>query len=123
MGESVVGRVRVNQTTDGTPLGGESRFDTTPAPTVAGNGDLAFHRDTQGVEHFIVCRQAVVDINHITCDIAVGGVSVVGGKHVLALRVRIGGKGRLSKLELVLLRAEERHLALLGSRKQDFIIV
>ena len=58
----------------------------------------AFHRDAHPVEHLVVLRAAVVDVDQPPGDVAVGRIGVVGRELFgLLVRGRVGGDGRFDQ--------------------------
>ena len=82
---TVVAWVREDQAADRAVLGRHLGFDPPPRLSVTRDHDLAPHADPQAVEHPVVRRHAVIHIDQLAGDLAVGGVRVEGGELLVFL--------------------------------------
>ena len=73
-------RIRINEAADGPVLGGNFGFDTAPGCAIASQHDLALDVDAQFLQLAIVVRQAIVHIDQLAGDIAIGRVGVIDGQ-------------------------------------------
>ncbi len=98
MNVAVVGGIGINEAADGAMLGGNLGLDAAPGIPVARDYDCALDGDAHAVEFFVVIRDAVVDVNQRSGDVAVGGVGVIGGQ-LFGLLVGSGIDGQHRFLE------------------------
>ena len=99
-------------------LVGDLWFDAAPALAVARDDDLAFDVDPELGELFVVVRHAVVDVDEVGRDVAVGGVSVERRQLSLICRVFIDVDRRFFQFRRVVLRTDELDEALGRIRHQ-----
>jgi len=85
-GVAVIGRVRVDQATDGAMLGGDFRFDAAPRIAVSREDDRALDRNAAAIEIVIVLRPAVVDVDDWPGHIAIDRVGVERRQLLVLLR-------------------------------------
>src|SRR4030095_10646239 len=75
---AVVFGIGINKTADGAVFGSDLWLDAPPASAIARDDDLALNVYAELAEFIVVGRHPVVDINQLTCHIAVDRVCVVG---------------------------------------------
>src|SRR6185437_17085256 len=92
---AVLLRVGVDDATDGPVLLRELGFQAAPAFAIAGDDDLALDIDAVTRENLVIIGHAVVDVDEIARDIAIGPVDVVRSH---AVRSRGSGIARHRRL-------------------------
>src|SRR5229473_2531897 len=78
--EPVFVRIGEYEAADGAVFGGNLGLDAAPGVEVAGDDDLALHGNAHALELLVVFRDAVVDIDERSGDVAVDRVGVVSGE-------------------------------------------
>ncbi len=85
---AIVGGVRIDDAADGAMLIGQLDLQAPPSLAIADDDDLALHVDAHAGQDDIVVGIAVVDVDQVARDIAIGGVDQIGRQGVLAHRRR-----------------------------------
>ena len=93
--EPVVLGIGVDQTADGAVLEGHLGLDAAPTAAVARQHDLALHAHAELLELLVVGGHAVVHVDHLTGDVAVGRVGVEGRRLIVVGGIRIARHRRL----------------------------
>ena len=93
---AVVGGIRIDDAADRAVLVRELGLEPAPAAAVARDDDLALHVDAAPLELLVVIRHAVIDVDELAGDVAVGAVDVVGRQLPVRARGGIAGDRRLA---------------------------
>ena len=99
-------------------LGGDLRFDAAPGAEIAGDNDLALHVDAHSGQALVVGRYAVVYVDELTGNVAVGGVGVVHRQTIGPRRGLVAFHGRLGEARDVMLGRNHFEDARLGRREE-----
>ncbi len=96
-GVAVVLRVGIDDRAGRAVHLGEQGLQAAPAAAVAGDHDLALHRDPHALERQVVLGHAVVGVDQGRGDVAIALEGDVGGKRVLGVGGRIARDRRLGQ--------------------------
>ncbi len=123
--EAIFMRIGVDQAADGTVFSRHLGLDAAPGVVITSDDNLAFDRDTQALELFVVLGNSIVHVDEGSGHVPVNRVSVIRGK-LLGLLIRCGILRKRRLLELcgelwpafhefydALLRRWEEHVKLL----------